>query len=538
MGLGLDQALLYRKVWRNLCFHCDGVAIGSTAGTLSRAGVLAKLKAAEEPVRIDALAEAFGARRGYFHLAMRLLASQGLVSWDHCPEAQRRVALTSLGHRWVDQASAYEQVPGLLERSAALLAALIDHGAYSGNVPAPIPVEPPDVGMRDWINSHLWGAPVTAALAGLSLAGCLPAISSPGSEVAEFKAASGTAIDAALAVLEAQGWLYRADQRAALTPEGVIAAAWAAQYYQQASYLETYRRVPALIFGSDASTFGQERGAHIDGHLNRNVDIRYSGMVFNRTCRDAFFDIVLPIFDQPPLRAQPRCIVDMGCGDGSLLTELFFAIRERTARGQALADEPLIVVGVEYSPLARDTAARALQRSDVPHIVVTGDISEPDTVARTLRREGIDMSEALHVSKSVIHDRFFRGGMPDVGVGAGRPSSAAVFVAEDGALIGVREMADDLVAHFTRWRPWISRHGMAVIETHTVDPRVSAAHVGQSLMTGLDASHGYSHQYLVELEFYRWAAKQAGLRAVASRGLAAEMVGRPIISIDHFVVAA
>lgn len=538
MGLGPDQMSLYRKVWRKLCFHCDGIAIGSTVSTLSQAGALRKLEAAAEPVRIDTLAEAFGARRGYFHLAMRLLASQGLVSWEDGPEEQRRVALTRLGRQWVDQASAYEQVPRLLDCSAALLAALIDHDTYNGNVPAPVSVEPPDVGVRDWINSHLWGAPVTAAMAGLSLAGHLPSISSAGSEVAEFKTESGTATDAALAVLEAQGWLHRANQRAALTPEGAIAVAWAAQYYQQASYFETYGRVPALMLGSDAGTFSQERGAHIDDHLNRNVDIRYSGMVFNRTCRDAFLDIVLPIFDRPPLRAQPRYIVDMGCGDGSLLTELFLAIRNRTTRGQALVDEPLIVVGVEYSPIARDAAVRALQAIDVPHVVVTGDISKPDDVASALRREGVDMTEALHVSKSVIHDRFFGGGIADIGNGVRRPASTAAFVAEDGKLIGTREMANDLVTHFTRWRPWIARHGMAVIETHTVDPRISAAHVGQSLMTGLDASHGYSHQYLVELDFYRWAAKRAGLRAVASLDLAAEMVGRPIISIDHFVVAA
>jgi hypothetical protein len=203
-----------------------------------------------------------------------------------------------------------------------------------------------------------------------------------------------------------------------------------------------------------------------------------------------------------------------------------------------LGDEPLILVGVEYSPTARDAVRCALRAIDAPHIVVAGDISEPDGVASALRREGVDMIDALHVSKSVIHDRFFRRDRAEPGNGGCRSGSTAVFVAEDGALIGTQEMADDLIKHFTRWRPWILRHGMAVIETHTVDPRISAANVGQSLMTGLEASHGYSHQYLVELEFFRWAAEQAGLRAAASRSLAAEMVGRPIISIDHFVVAS
>jgi hypothetical protein len=535
MGLALDEMSLYRKVWRTLCFHCDGVAIGSTVGALSRAGVLQKLQALADPVRIDGLAETFGARRGYFHLAMRLLASQGLVGWEVGPEPQRRVALTSLGHRWVQRASVYEQVPSLLERGAALLSALIRRTAYGGDVPMPDPLSPSAGAIGDWIGGHLWGVPVTAAMAGLSLAGRLKAATGRDPEPLELEA--DAAIDAAATVLAAQGWLHRAGGRGEWTPEGVIAAAWAAQYYQQASYVETYRRVPALMFGSGSAAFGPERGDEIDSHVNRDVDIRYSGMVFNRTCRDAFFDIVLPIFDRTPLSAQPRYVVDMGCGDGSLLRELFYAIRERTARGQVLDGDPLIVVGVEYSPIARDTAARCLQAAGVPHIVVTGDISEPDEVARTLRQKGVDMIDALQVSKSVIHDRFFRCGTSGVMGDAPPPQSTAVFVAEDGALIGAREMAADLVTHFNRWRPWITRHGMAVIEAHTVDPCLSAAKVGQSLMTGLDASHGYSHQYLVEREFFSWAAEQAGFHAVASRDLATEMVGKPIISIDHFVAA-
>lgn len=535
MGLALDEMSLYRKVWLKFCLHCDGVAIGSTVSALSRAGALRKLQALTDPVRIDVLAETFGARRGYFHLAMRLLASQGLVSWEDGPEPQRRVALTSLGHRWAQRASLYEQVPSLLERGAVLLSALINRNAYGGNIPMPDPISPSVGEIDDWIGGHLWGVPVTAAMAGLSLAGRLKSVTGPDPEPLELEA--DAAVDAAATVLEAQGWLRRTGRRGEWTPEGAVAAAWAAQYYQQASYLETYRRVPALMFGSGLAAFGPERGDEIDNHVNRDVDIRYSGMVFNRTCRDAFFDIVLPIFDRTPPSVQPRYVVDMGCGDGSLLRELFCAVRERTVRGQVLNSDPLIAIGVEYSPIARDTTAHCLRAAGVPHIVVTGDISEPDEVARTLRQEGVDMINALHVSKSVIHDRFFRGSTSDVVRHAPPPQSTAVFVAEDGALIGARQMAADLVMHFNRWRPWIMRHGMAVIEAHTVDPRLSAAKVGQSLMTGLDASHGYSHQYLVEREFFSWAAEQAGFHAVASRDLAAEMVGKPIISIDHFVVA-
>jgi hypothetical protein len=78
---------------------------------------------------------------------------------------------------------------------------------------------------------------------------------------------------------------------------------------------------------------------------------------------------------------------------------------------------------------------------------------------------------------------------------------------------------------------------MISIEAHTAHPALSAARVGASIMSVLDAGHGYSCQYLLEAEHHRAAAAAAGLKSKAARDLATAMVGRPILTIDHWVAA-
>src|SRR5262249_40869381 len=238
-------------------------------------------------------------------------------------------------------------------------------------------------------------------------------------------------------------------------------------------------------------------------HLDRELDIVFSGEVFRRSCREPFLAMALPIFTRLPLESQPKYVVDTGCGDGTLLIELFEAIRDRTPRGERLVDYPLVMVGIDYNQVARDVARRRLQEMALPHVVVSGDIGDPDGIAATLTAHGIDMRQALHVSKSVIHNRTFRSPRQDRKHSFRGFDSTAVFVAPGGALIGTPDLLADLVEHFEAWRPWIAHHGMIVIEAHTVDPTIIAGRIGKSLNTVIDAAHGFSHQYLVEIDIYR-----------------------------------
>ncbi|MGH7096100.1 MAG: hypothetical protein ACREE4_00390 [Stellaceae bacterium] len=519
------QALRMRlglAVWRRMCRHLDGIAVGATVAACAEAGVFAALVRSDGPLDIDALAAVHASPRGYFHLALRLFEEQGWVVRQGAGDSGRTsVCLTAAGRAWLDHIGRYRRSAAALDTAADLFAALVKGTGFDGRRLAAFHGSAADGGaVATRVRDHLWGPLAAAATSGLKRSGRL--------------ADRDPVVAAALAVLEAQGWARREDGAMIPTEAGRLAFEWAEQYDHAISYFPTYAAVAERLF---PPRWQPARAAFdLDHHLDRRLDIAFSGTVFSRTCRDSFFALALPLFDKPPAAAQPAAVIDTGAGDGSLLRELYLAIRDRTGRGRTLAANPLMMVGVEPSAVARAVMAQRLAEAGVPAIVVEGDIGDPAAIAARLQPLGIDFAAALHVSKSVIHDRRYQPptARQEPSAALPWPASDAVFVAEDGGLIAHAAMQDDLVRHFRRWIPWIRRHGMIAIEAHTVPAALIAAHEGRNVMTGLDASHGYSHQYLVERPTYLRAAAEAGLVAAASRALAAEMLGTPILTIDYW----
>jgi hypothetical protein len=513
------------EIWRRMCRHLDGIAIGTTVAACADAGVFATLsRPPDDALDIDALAAAHRSPRGYFHLAMRLFEEQGWVERQGAGEGGRKtVRMSDAGRDWLAHVDCYRSAAAAIGMAQDLFTALVTGSGFDGRRLAAIALSEPGEGdLAARVRDHLWGPLAAAAASGLKRSGRLAG--------RDLDAAGA----AAFAVLQAQGWARQDGKAAVLTDAGRLALSWAEQYDHSISYFPTFAAVAEMLF---PPTLQPMRAASdLDRHLDRRLDIAFSGTVFSRTCRDGFFALALPLFDAPPLAAQPQAVIDTGAGDGSLLREFYGAIRERTRRGRALAAYPLLMVGVEPSAVAREVMAKSLAAAAVPAVVVDGDIGDPAAIADRLRLLGVDFAAALHVSKSVIHDRRYRpAAMAQIPLsGSSWPPSDAVFVAEDGGLIAHRAMQDDLVRHFRRWLPWIRRHGMIVIEAHTAPAGLIAAHEGSNVMTGLDASHGYSHQYLVERPTYLRAAAEAGLAAAASRALAAEMLGTPIMTIDHW----
>ncbi|MGH3165012.1 MAG: class I SAM-dependent methyltransferase, partial [Trebonia sp.] len=315
------------------------------------------------------------------------------------------------------------------------------------------------------------------------------------------------------------------------------------QYRYPMFDLPRLRRVPALIFGVPQPPPAAEGPGVSDGeetHLDRELDIRFSGDIFNAVCRGPFLDIALPLFDRRPAARQPAMVVDTGCGDGTVLAALYDAIRSRTERGRRIEEHPLLMVGADPSPVAREIAASRLSAAGVPHLVLDGDIADPERLRRDLAERGLDAGNALHICKSAIHDRAYRG--PDVYPGSGKaparesspPRSFGAFALPDGGAVAPARMARDLAGLFRSWLPLTREHGWLVIEAHTVAPETAADLVGQTLVTSLDATHGYSCQYLTEPEVFAWAAREGGFSSLR-HAEPANRLGHVLLTIDHFV---
>jgi hypothetical protein len=344
------------------------------------------------------------------------------------------------------------------------------------------------------------------------------------------------ALGLAARILASQGWLRFEGPARRLTSSGALATAFARQYWHPVSYLPTLRRVPELLFGDPGELWRTEPGE--EDHLDRGLDIRFSGDVFRRTCLEPFLDVVRPLFDQVPVHGQPGMVVDTGCGDGRLLEALYAAVLATTERGRRLRDYPLLMVGVEPSTVARRAASARLAAAGIPHVIIDGDIANPDAIGQSLARLGLDPIDALHVSKSVIHDRSWctvRGILPPTGP---PPTvSFPAFASPDGMDIPAARVALSLAEFFYSWRTLARKHGLLVIEAHTIGPETANLLIGRTLITELDATHGYSCQYPVEPQVFSWAATAAGWRSRKHKEPGADVLGHTILTIDHFVDA-
>ncbi|MBD8891265.1 hypothetical protein [Roseibium litorale] len=484
------------SAWATLCHHCDGIATGTLHEALHELGAYDVL--AKGAVTSGWLSEATGIRPGYAALVLKLLVSQGLAAGE-----DGDYALT-LDGQWI--ASRPDWTLGARQRVAFARNLLVE-----GPLAPDLAVEDifPIDGMPERFALQRIG-PICAALwYRLSRDNSW---SDPSGDLA---------VDWVRGFLRQTGW----HDGHGWTEDGLSARPLAPQYVYPLAYLPTYQAVSRILVKGAASGTAEDT-------VDRGLDIAFSGKVFSNACKPPVLAAVLPVFNGP-LSKQPAALIDTGSGDGTVLAELYEAIATQTERGKVLDVHPLTLVGVEYEEVARVTTERRLAALGCPFHAVHGDIGAPIKIAGTLAALGVDASDALHINKSVLHNRTFMESEEILT----SPPTHAVFCDPSGGCISADQAFSSLVSLFRSWKPMIARHGMVCIEAHTVDPARAARHIGRSLITGLDAAHGYSGQLLTEISVHRAASRTAGLLSRPQVDLGHAMMGDPIMSVDHLVLA-
>ena len=90
-----------------------------------------------------------------------------------------------------------------------------------------------------------------------------------------------------------------------------------------------------------------------------------------------------------------------------------------------------------------------------------------------------------------------------------RISSSSGSYAFKGNRINNNLVEDSLLEHFKKWRPFVERFGLLIIELHTIDPKLASANLGKTAATAYDATHGYSDQYILEVDVFNRIAEEA-----------------------------
>jgi len=98
-----------------------------------------------------------------------------------------------------------------------------------------------------------------------------------------------------LCLLKDLGWVVSdGGGRWTFTEEGKLLSLFIPQLFYPVSYINTSLKVPDLIF-PDA---GKEREEHkeVESHIDRSLDIRFSGLVYERNFREPVHSILYTLF--------------------------------------------------------------------------------------------------------------------------------------------------------------------------------------------------------------------------------------------------
>jgi len=515
-----DATSLRTAVRAVVFHHLAGIVLAPTVKALADRGIPQRLSETRERHTLESLGKATHANAGYLRVAMRLLASAGWVIEERGPDGYG-YTVTDAGLRAFNHAPAlYEQVLAFLPHVPRL-----QHALFEGPDTAIQPLlrhlarkarqrwrieagdDPIGTSLAAQLRTHLDGAIAGPCMVALARGGVLEQLQRGPVDMDDLPGNTAS-LACIFDLLATVGWVTAASHRVALTAAGEYAAQIAASYGVTVSYVPTLLHLPALLFGNPRVPRVDEHGH--EALVDRAMNVWGSGgahaTYFKRV--DA---ALVEIFSRP-IGQQPSGICDMGCGDGTFLAHLYAVVRERTPRGKMLDTHPLAIVGADFNKVARRVTSRTLRRADIPHFaVVPGDINRPASLAGELEKRGIDSHELLHVRSFLDHNRPYTWlGASARGSRAGESTGAFVY---RGALLGADEMEENLVRHLRRWKPYIGRFGLLVLELHTLPPATVAGHLDRTPAIAYDATHGYSDQYLVEAPVFLRCAREAGLVA-------------------------
>jgi acyl transferase domain-containing protein len=275
-----------------------------------------------------------------------------------------------------------------------------------------------------------------------------------------------------------------------------------------ASYAPMFVKMDELLFGDSHRVF-KKKGASHEQHIDRTLNVIASGFQHKKYFKDLELTII-NIFNQLPIERQPNYIADMGCGDGTLLKHLYDCICKHSARGKFLKDYPVHMIGIDYNEKALIETEKNL--AGIPHLLLKGDIGDPQQLIADLERNGINSADILHVRSFLDHDRPYISpkNVEQETLRLSLPYEGA-YVDSTGRVILAGTLVQSLTEHLERWSNIISKHGLLVLEVHCLKPAVISKFIDESDSFHFDAYHAFSGQYLVEAVVFLFAAAEVGL---------------------------
>jgi hypothetical protein len=496
--------------------HLDGIVTIPSAYSLHKKGVLDYILQ-QQKVSLHELTAKFNANEGYLNVALRVLASQGWLVQNIDNQKDEIIFTTN------DKSeTAFSLIP--LYKDAFSLMQFSEHfhprkfevepfemlnelfSKYKSNFGIQLAKDAKIRNIQEQILYHIEGVLVGPTIVMLGMTGMFHKYFMETSFRPEEFHKKPECFKEILDFLSHLDWFVNKNDNYQFTETGLFYAKRAAAYGVTVSYIPTLRKMDELLFGNPSIL--RNIGEHEEElHVDRKMNVWGSGGAHAEYFK-IVDQIIIELFNRP-INEQPIGILDMGCGNGAFLEHMFDVIERQTARGRMLDEHPLFLVGVDYNEAAIKVTRANLIKADIWAKVIWGDIGRPQLLAETLKEDyKIDLKELLNVRTFLDHNRIWE--TPTVKTPTRISTSTGAF-ANRGKRINNAEVEDNLLEHLKKWSPFVEKFGLLLIELHTISPELTANNLGRTAATAYDATHGFSDQYIVEIDVLHKIAEEAGL---------------------------
>lgn len=508
----IDNISLRNTIFR----HLDGLVTAPVAYALYKKGVLTQILEKKE-IHLIELSKEFKANEGYLNVGLRVLASQGFLDYHIQPQTDD-IIIRSNEKSEIAFAlfPLYKEVVDLLHFSMDFHPRLFEEAPferlqslfekYKDNFGISFAADSLTNALQHQILTHIEGHLVGPTVVRLGMSGMFHKYFMEISFRPEEFHKSPENFKVILDFLVHLGWFTQKKGNYQFTETGLFFAKRASAYGVTVSYLPTFCKIDDLLFGNPSILRIVGEGED-EIHVDREMNVWGSG-----GAHDAYFkvvdEIIIRLFNLP-IEEQPKGILDMGCGNGAFLEHIFDVIDRQTLRGKMLNTHPLFLVGADYNQAALKVTRANLIKADIWAKVIWGDIGRPDLLAEDLLDNyKIDLKDLLNVRTFLDHNRIWE--MPKQ-ISKDRISNSTGAFAHRGKRIANNWVEDNLLEHFRKWSPYVHKFGLLIIELHTIAPHLTAQNLGKTAATAYDATHGFSDQYIVEVNVLHKIAAEAGL---------------------------
>ncbi|WP_103070717.1 class I SAM-dependent methyltransferase [Aquimarina sediminis] len=502
-----------KKQYREELFrHLDGIAVAPVAYSLFKNKVTQYLIDHEES-SISQIADSCNANEGYLNVALRILSAQGWLDYNTI-DGKVTIKTNKNSKLAFDHFYLYKEVVDLLEFSGKFhprkfeqepfhkLEQLFEkyknrfglHSTSENTV------------VQNQILKHIEGILVGPTTVHLGMGGMFHKYFMEASFSADEYHKFPKSFDTILTFLCHLGWFSKSNNHYTFTNKGLFFAKRASAYGVTVSYIPMFRQMNSLLFGNSNVLWDTQTDT--ETHVDREMNVWGSGGA-HASYFKKIDEIIISLFNRP-LDEQPKGILDMGCGNGAFLIHLFEVIESKTLRGKHLDDYPLFLVGADYNKAALKVTRANLIQADIWAKVIWGDISDPDLLQNDLKENyNIELKDLLSVRTFLDHNRIWSE--PNSQLNS--PSQSTGAFAYRGKRLLNNNVERNLKDHFKKWAPHISKFGLIVIELHTIPPELTAKNLGKTAATAYDATHGFSDQYILEINSFLKVIKEVGLQS-------------------------